>query len=128
MIKVRKEYLKKVIEEELNKELHNNRVPVISDVGLGMFKTAMLQMNYAIVDELEKVNKSQNYNFTEEDILELAHFVIENITKLLPISEGDYDKEQAKKQIDMARSNLKNAQKKKLAVDLDKTREKMNKL
>jgi len=125
---ITKEVLKSIIKEELNKELHNNRVPVISDVGLGMFKIAMLKMNYAIVDEVEKVNKSQSYNFTEEDILKLVHFVVDNITKLVPISEGDYEKEQAKKQVDNAKNSLKNAQKKKLSVDLERTREKMNKL
>lgn len=131
MIKVKKDYLKRIITEELNKELHNNRVPVISKVGLGLIKTTLLRFNYAFLDEVEKVNKEQNYNFTEEDCSKLVHFVIENIEKLLPnpvTEENDYEKEQIKRAMDSAKTQVDNVKRRKLAYDQKKNKEKMDKL
>lgn len=131
MIKVQKDYLKRIIVEELNKELHNNRVSVISKVGLGLIKTTLLRFNYAFLDEVEKVNKEQNYNFTEEDCSNLVHFVIENIEQLLPnpvTEENDYEKEQINRAMDSAKTQVDNVKRRKLAYDQKKNKEKMDKL
>jgi len=128
MTSISMDRLKKIISEELNKELHSN-VPVISDVGLGMVKQAFLTMPYVLVEAVEKVNESQSYNFTKEDCLDVVNFVIENITKLVTVNESsDYEGEQIKRKIDSANKAKEYAKRDKLNYDMKKIKDKLGKL